>query len=392
MAGRLRGTPLIVTPTWFVSVAVLVALATRALVVFLPGWPLAWRLGAAAAMTLALLTAVVLHELAHGEAGRALGRAPLWYVLTFIGGYTAFGRSGETPRTSALVTLAGPATNAVLGAACAAGAAALAPVWADGALAWRPGVAGLALVALTVGAFTNLALGAFNLLPGLPLDGGRLLEAAVWRATGSRARGTAWAATAGLALAAAGAVAAVVLPALGIVRLGGLTVLLALLVLAQVAWVAWTQLREARRWRRAEGLVLSRLAVPADVLPAHHALADLDAGRRERGSALPVVVRLPGGLGLIDEQAAARVPPDRRAGTELGAVATPVPPQAVVRDGRGPAAVRAVERAQGAGPLLVVLGAEPPSGRAGGTSAPHQERVLGVLDVAAVARALDGRS
>ena len=94
----------------------------------------------------------------------------------------------------------------------------------------------------------------------------------------ARARGTAWAATAGLALAAAGAVAAVVLPALGIVRLGGLTVLLALLVLAQVAWVAWTQLREARRWRRAEGLVLSRLAVPADVLPAHLALADLDAG------------------------------------------------------------------------------------------------------------------
>ena len=384
--GRLRGTPLIITPTWFVSMTVLLVLATRAVEVFLPGWPGPWRLAAAAAMTAMLVVGVVVHELAHGEAGRALGRAPQWYVLTFIGGYTAFPMKGETPRVSALVTLAGPAANAVLGAACLFGAWALRGAWAGGALAWEPGPAGLGLVVLSLGAFTNLALGAFNLLPGLPLDGGRLVEAAVWRATGSRARGTAWAAVAGLALAPIGLVAVLALPALGVVRLSGLSIALALVVLAQVGWVAFGHLSQARRRRRAEGIVLSALASPVDVLPAHHTLADLDALRAARGAARAVLVRLgdgagaPPALGLLDELLAHRVAPADRATTALGAMAAPVPPACVLHDARGTAAVLEVERAQEFGPVLVLLG--PPG-------AP--ERILGVLDVAAVGRALAGR-
>src|SRR5690606_7409430 len=132
-------------------------------------------LAVAAAVPLMLLLGVLAHEVAHGLAGHAVGSPPREYVLTLWGGHTQFANDMRTPGASAFVSVVGPLANAVL-----AGLA-----W------WALGLAGTPLSAVLwqIAALSNAVVAVFNLLPGYPLDGGRILEAAVWRATGDRLAG-----------------------------------------------------------------------------------------------------------------------------------------------------------------------------------------------------------
>jgi Zn-dependent protease len=131
--------------------------------------------GVAALYALLLLVAVLVHEAAHAAAARAFGMPVHRVVADLWGGHTAFDAARSTPRTSAVVAVAGPLANLTL----AGVARLLLPAVPDGVP--NTLIGGFALL--------NGALAVFNLLPGLPLDGGQLVEAGVWRATGSRARG-----------------------------------------------------------------------------------------------------------------------------------------------------------------------------------------------------------
>lgn len=125
---------------------------------------------------LVLAVSVLVHELAHAAVGAAHGSRPEAIELTLWGGHTQFVRAVDRPLGSVLTALAGPAANLVL-----AGLAQAAGTLSD------PGTVTSLLLAMATTA--NLLLAAFNALPGLPLDGGRMVESVVWAVTGSRARG-----------------------------------------------------------------------------------------------------------------------------------------------------------------------------------------------------------
>ena len=112
---------------------------------------------------------VVLHELGHSLVARRRGVVVRDIVLLPVGGMSEFDRFPVSPRAQAAVAAAGPLTS--LGVAAAAAVLAL----ASGDAVWEPGLVGRGV--LHALAWLNLVLGAFNLLPALPLDGGRLLRA-----------------------------------------------------------------------------------------------------------------------------------------------------------------------------------------------------------------------
>lgn len=126
---------------------------------WLAGTQTAVILGAVIAAILGV--SVILHEYAHAYAGFRCGVMPDKIVLQWLGGVTTFARQPYTRRDRILVTIAGPAVNlalALLGHL-------LHPLATSAILAWS----------LDALAIINLALGLFNLLPAIPLDGGRVL-------------------------------------------------------------------------------------------------------------------------------------------------------------------------------------------------------------------------
>ncbi len=168
------GVPVYVGASWAIIAVVVAALVGPNLA---RGYPelgvLAY--GAALLFAVMLLVSVLVHEAAHAVAARRAGLPVIRVVADLWGGHTAFEAGSATPGTSAVVAVAGPVANAVLALA-----------------AW------LLLQVLPVGipatlaegtAILNIALAGFNLLPGLPLDGGQLVDAAVWKVTGSRNQG-----------------------------------------------------------------------------------------------------------------------------------------------------------------------------------------------------------
>jgi Zn-dependent protease len=137
---------------------------------------------------------LVLHELAHALAARA-ARLPVRSITLFaLGGVSHIQGEPDRPRTELWIGIVGPLTSLVIGLACLGLARALG--WTATAPAQTP----LTVVLVWLGT-VNLLLAAFNMLPGYPLDGGRVLRAALWKLTGSRRRATRIAASVGQAVA-----------------------------------------------------------------------------------------------------------------------------------------------------------------------------------------------
>jgi len=144
-----------------------------------------WSVAALAAVTLfASLTA---HELAHSIVARRHGVRVERIVLWLLGGASELGDEPPDARSDFRIAIAGPATSLVLGGLFAAVAVAVDSGRPDSAV-----TAALAWLAAT-----NIVLGLFNLLPGAPLDGGRVMRAVVWWRTGDRLRATTVAARGG---------------------------------------------------------------------------------------------------------------------------------------------------------------------------------------------------
>jgi Zn-dependent protease len=127
---------------------------------------------------LALFASVVLHELSHCLVARARGLAVQRITLFIFGGISTLKGEAQRAWDEFLVGIVGPLTSFALAAAFWAALRALSP--GDTPL-------GAALAYL---AFVNLLLGIFNLLPGFPLDGGRVLRPLIWAVTGSFSRAT----------------------------------------------------------------------------------------------------------------------------------------------------------------------------------------------------------
>lgn len=151
--------------------------------------------GPIGAIGLAVLTSalffgsVLFHELAHAIAARLQGITVFGITLVIFGGFTATRADERGPGPAFLISAVGPAMSLALGASFWLLSRALADT--NAALA----------SALGEVAWVNLFMAAFNVLPGLPLDGGRMLQTAVWRISGRSDLGTKVAARAGVVVA-----------------------------------------------------------------------------------------------------------------------------------------------------------------------------------------------
>ncbi|WP_127572702.1 site-2 protease family protein [Georgenia faecalis] len=360
--GHIGGAPLLLSPSWFLIAAVLALLFLPTVSLRVPGLGTIGALLAAAGFPLMLLVSVLAHEVAHGLTGRRVGSPPSEYVLTLWGGHTQFRHELATPGTSAAVSVAGPVANAVLAVAA----------W--GLLVATP-VTGFVELLLQAATVANGVVAAFNLLPGLPLDGGRVLEALVWKVTGDRLRGTVAAGWGGRAVVI-GLVVVFVLRPLGAGARPSLVTMVWVAVLGAYLWSAASRtIATARAYQAAAGLDLRALADPARVMAAGTSLAHLDT------LAAPGAVVLTDEAhritGLVDPEAAAQVPPAARGTTTLSAVATALPQTAVVTVMEGARAAGAVAHAARTSALVVLV-----DGARG---------VVGVLPVRRLEEALSSR-
>lgn len=179
--GSLFGIPLFLDPSWFfilVLVTILNALD------FSRRFELAVAWSAGLLMALLLFASVLLHELGHSLVARSQGIKVNSITLFIFGGVASIDRESKTPGQSFQVAIAGPAVSFAL-YGLLYGLAQVFPSTSIGQV--------LALDLARI----NLILGLFNLIPGLPLDGGQVLKAAVWKLTGSRFQGVRWAAQTG---------------------------------------------------------------------------------------------------------------------------------------------------------------------------------------------------
>lgn len=315
--GTVLGAPVLVMPSWFLIAALVTYFYAPAVQAQAPDLGAGVYLVAFCAALL-LLGSVFLHELAHAVAARAVGTPPTRIVLDLWGGHTAFEQEMSTPGRSALVSLVGPATNAAL----AVGGVLFAPALPQG---------GVAQLLLNGAVLANAFVAVFNALPGLPLDGGRALEALVWRLTGRRNAGTLAAGWTGRAVAAGLVLWALVLP-LSQGRSIGLTSLVWVGLIAALLWQGASQAIALARWRsRSSGVSAGALARPAVGVPSGSGLAEaLQAAELASVNEVVLVGDDHRPQAVLDARAIAQVPVERVTATPAQAVARALPPHAVL--------------------------------------------------------------
>ncbi|MCL1469722.1 site-2 protease family protein [Argonema antarcticum] len=185
--GSIFGIPLYIDPSWLIILAIFTFANGQDLQVGYPQWgPLmAWGIGFL--MAILLFGSVLLHELGHSLVARSQGIKVSSITLFLFGGIASIDRESKTPGLAFQVAIAGPAVSITLFALLAVLTYLLPP-------------SGPAEVLVADLASINLVLALFNLIPGLPLDGGQILKAAVWKIKGDRFQGIHWAARTGQVL------------------------------------------------------------------------------------------------------------------------------------------------------------------------------------------------
>ncbi|RKT78053.1 Zn-dependent protease [Terracoccus luteus] len=340
--GRVGGTPVYIARSWPVIVVVLLAVVAPTLTS--SGRSLGFALLVAACTGILLLVSVLVHEAAHALAARARGHAVDRIVADVWGGHTVYDSTSVTPVTTAIVAAVGPLSNLVLAL-----------------LSWlvQP-LVGSDLLGSLLGAsaYVNLFVGLFNLLPGLPLDGGQIVSSLVWRATGSKGTGLTAAGWLGRLVAVGSVLWFVGKP----LYEGQQPTTLSLVWTGMIAFFLWrgatASIRAGRIHDATAGPVDSVLE-PVLLVPGATPIAQADpsvtraaalptsadAGRPPVAAAdLPAWVAATdtGGwpVGLVDPASVAGVPPERRSSVPVSAVvvAQPrgwvvaLPPDAVLTD------------------------------------------------------------
>ncbi|MBW4489783.1 MAG: site-2 protease family protein [Trichocoleus desertorum ATA4-8-CV12] len=181
--GSVFGIPLFIDPNWLYVLAFFSILNSEGYLKQQLWSPVfAWVAGLA--LALLLFASVLLHELGHSLVAQSQGIKVNSITLFLFGGVASIDQESKTPGKAFQVAIAGPMVSLSLYLLLRAIAYAL------------PEQTVLAVV-ITDLSLINLVLALFNLIPGLPLDGGQIFKAAVWKATGNRFQGVRWAVRSG---------------------------------------------------------------------------------------------------------------------------------------------------------------------------------------------------
>ncbi|WP_328633968.1 site-2 protease family protein [Streptomyces sp. NBC_00356] len=308
LMGRPFGVPVYVAPSWFLVAALITWVFGGQLDRVLP------ELGAARYLVslffaIAFYASVLIHELAHTVVALRYKLPVRRIQLQFFGGVSEIEKESETPGREFMLAFVGPLLSLVLSGVFYAAMRAVEPGTVPGVL-----LAGLMI--------SNLIVAAFNLLPGLPLDGGRMLRAVVWKLTGKPMSGTIAAAWVGRALAVTVLIGLPLLTQSGALgegaeEAGGMDTLMDALLAAILAAIIWTgagnSLRMARLREHLPDLrarTLTRRAVPVE---SETPLSEALRRANEAGARALVVVDADGDPhSLVREAAIVGVPEHRR--------------------------------------------------------------------------------
>jgi Zn-dependent protease len=296
-----------------------------------------------AVVAVGFLASIVLHELGHALVAQHLKFDVQAVTIYGFAGFTEYRPEARNPGSAFFVSVTGPLVNLVLGGVATAAYHVVAP-------------ATVASVVLLELAFINIVLGIFNLLPGLPLDGGHVLEAGIWKVTGNRLQATRAAAYAGIVVAVLLAVYALTTGTFG-------ASLVTLMFAVLLGTSAWASLRRVEVRGRLPGLSAGVLARPA--LPVDGSVPLAEALRRAQqvgATALVAVDSRGAPVALMNGAAADATPAERRPWVSLSSVCRPLTPELkVAADVEGEDLLRLLE-AHPASEYLVVDANGAPAG------------------------------
>jgi Zn-dependent protease/CBS domain-containing protein len=310
--GTIAGSDVLVTTSWFVIAALIAWVVAPRVDQVAPGLG-GLKYVAGFAFAVILYLSVLLHEASHAFMARHYGFQVTSITLHFLGGATAIDGEARTPRQELLIAVVGPLTSIAVGLVALG--------------MWFVTPDGLLLMAVEGLAGANLIVGVLNLVPGLPLDGGRVLKAAVWGATGDVLRGTVVAAWTGRVTA----VAALSWPLFQERVLGAAPDIFDFVLAAMVALFLWTAASSALASAQARGklpaLVARRLARRALAVPDDLPLAEAVRRAREADAGSLITVTGSGRpVGLVSEAALVATPEERRPWVAVSTVARTIEP------------------------------------------------------------------
>ena len=332
------GIPVYISPYWFVIAGVFIVIYARDLASTFHG---PTRFVIAAAFVVLLWLSVLVHELSHSLVARGYGLPVRRILLYPLGGFSEIEREPQTPGREFLVSAAGPALSLLLAA-----------VGYGLTYVTSAGTIGGTLIHQLI--WANLVVGGFNLLPGLPLDGGRMLRAVIWKVTGRPATSTVVAAWAGRVIGV-GLFALVLAPPVQ-ARIGGLYTVVWVAVIAAFMWTGAGQAIKATRLReRLPTLQARRLARKAVSGAANTPLAEaIRRADESQARAVVVVDHDDKPIAILNETAVMATPPQRRPWIEAGSLARTLEPSLVLSaDLSGMALLDAIRQAPATEYLLV---------------------------------------
>jgi Zn-dependent protease/predicted transcriptional regulator len=173
LLGRVGGIPVGLHYSWFLIAALITFSLSAQFRVSQPDWAPALIWGTALVTSLLFFVSLLAHELAHLFVARARGLSVRSITLFALGGLAQTDEESDRASTEFLIAIAGPIMSVALGFACLAAAM---------AFGWSPQADGSGALAAMLGwlGSINILLALFNMLPGYPLDGGRVLRAGLW--------------------------------------------------------------------------------------------------------------------------------------------------------------------------------------------------------------------
>ena len=296
--GQVGGVDVLVRSSWLLVAVLIAVVLAPSIEQVRPGLG-AGKYVAGVAFAVLLYLSVLVHEMSHALMAKRYGLPVRSITLHFLGGVTEIDGEAETPGREFGISVVGPLTSIGVGAACYA----LSLVTPEGLL-------GMAVDGL---AAANLLVGVLNLVPGLPLDGGRVLRAVVWKVGRDPHRATIVAGWAGRVVAALALSWPLVQP-LVIGRPPDLFDYLIAFVLATFLWGGATAAIVSARMRRrlpvlqARTLARRAMAVPHDLPLAEAVRRAQDA----QAGSIVVLDQRQRPVGIVNEAALLATPDDRR--------------------------------------------------------------------------------